>query len=91
VAVETEKAVVEIPSPKAGHIARFVAKVGDRVAVGAPLLEFEEGPHAESGAIVGELPGPAVPPGRAGVRVSVPPAATIRAAPAVRRASSASI
>ncbi len=36
--VETEKAVVEIPSPKAGHIARLLAKVGERVKVGAPCL-----------------------------------------------------
>jgi pyruvate dehydrogenase E2 component (dihydrolipoamide acetyltransferase) len=57
VAVETEKAVVEVPSPQAGHIAKLFAKVGERVKVGAPLVEFEEGPHAETGAIVGELSG----------------------------------
>lgn len=74
VAVETEKAVVEIPSPSAGHVARLLAKVGERVKVGAALLEFEEGPHAESGSLVGELPGPA----------AAPPASTFRAAPAVR-------
>ncbi len=58
VAVETEKAVVEMPSPKAGHVARLLAKVGERVKVGAPLLEFEEGRHAESGTVVGELAEP---------------------------------
>jgi 2-oxoisovalerate dehydrogenase E2 component (dihydrolipoyl transacylase) len=73
VAVETEKAVVEVPSPQSGHVARLLAKEGERVKVGAPLLEFEEGRHAESGAIVGELAGPA-PPG------VVP----VRATPAVR-------
>jgi pyruvate dehydrogenase E2 component (dihydrolipoamide acetyltransferase) len=74
VAVETEKAVVEIPSPKAGHVAKLLAKVGERVKIGAPLLEFEEGLHAESGTVVGELAGP--------VAAAAP--ATIRATPAVR-------
>jgi 2-oxoisovalerate dehydrogenase E2 component (dihydrolipoyl transacylase) len=73
VAVETEKAVVEIPSPKAGHVARLLAKAGERVKVGSPLLDFEEGRHAESGTVVGDLPGP--PPARP---------APIRATPAVR-------
>lgn len=74
VAVETEKAVVEVPSPKSGHVAKLLVKAGERVKVGAPLLEFEEGRHAESGAIVGDLAGPAV---------SARPVPT-RAAPAVR-------
>jgi pyruvate dehydrogenase E2 component (dihydrolipoamide acetyltransferase) len=55
VSVETEKAVVEIPCPQAGHIARLFGRPGDRVKVGAPLLTFEEGPHAETGTVVGVL------------------------------------
>lgn len=74
VAVETEKAVVEVPSPKAGHVARLLVKEGDRVKVGAPLLEFEEGRHAESGTVVGDLAGPSASP------TPVP----VRATPAVR-------
>jgi len=74
VAVETEKAVVEVPSPKSGRVARLLVKAGERVKVGAPLLEFEEGRHAATGAIVGELGGPAT---------SATPA-PIRATPAVR-------
>ena len=82
VSVETEKAVVEIPSPKAGHIAKLHAHPGDRVKVGALLLSFEEGPHAETGTVVGELAKPkASQPSR-------PPAPTndgaVRASPAVR-------
>jgi len=76
VAVETEKAVVEVPSPQSGHVARLLAKEGERVKVGAPLIEFEEGRHVESGAIVGELAGPA-PPGAVGVRAT--PAVRARA------------
>lgn len=72
VSVETEKAVVEIPSPQAGHVGKLLAKAGDRVRVGAALLDFEEGRHAETGTVVGSLAGaPAAP-------------APIRATPAVR-------
>ncbi len=61
VSVETDKAVVEVPSPHAGRIDRLCAKVGERVKVGAPLVEFEEGAHADVGAVVGELRPKAAP------------------------------
>jgi pyruvate dehydrogenase E2 component (dihydrolipoamide acetyltransferase) len=54
--VETEKAVVEIPSPRSGHVARLCAKPGDRIKVGAPLVEFEEAAHTDEGTVVGQLP-----------------------------------
>ena len=38
-----------------GTSRRLLAQPGERVKVGAPLLEFEEGPHAETGTVVGEL------------------------------------
>ncbi|MFO1059148.1 MAG: biotin/lipoyl-containing protein [Dongiaceae bacterium] len=44
VSVETEKAVVEVPSPRAGRIARLCAAVGERVPVGGALVEFEDAP-----------------------------------------------
>ncbi len=82
VSVETEKAVVEIPSPRSGHIARLLTRVGERVQVGAPLLEFEEGPHAETGSVVGEL---AQAPAAAAPTSARPPlSAKVRATPAVR-------
>jgi 2-oxoisovalerate dehydrogenase E2 component (dihydrolipoyl transacylase) len=74
VAVETEKAVVEVPSPTSGHVAKLLVKTGERVKVGAALLEFEEGQHAESGAIVGELQSP----------VASAPPVPVRAMPAAR-------
>jgi len=80
VSVETEKAVVEIPSPQAGHIARLLARAGERVKVGGPLLTFEEGPHAEAVTVVGELER-ATPPQSFSHRVA---ARIARAAPAVR-------
>ncbi len=55
VSVETDKAVVEIPSPRAGRIERLRASVGERIKTGAALVDFEEGAHADAGAIVGEL------------------------------------
>jgi len=55
VSVETEKAVVEVPSPQAGRIAQLLAKPGDRVKVGAPIVVFEGGVHADTGTVVGEL------------------------------------
>ena len=53
--VETDKAVVEIPSPRSGRIAQLMVKAGDQVEVGAPLVEFEQGAAADSGAIVGTV------------------------------------
>ena len=81
VSVETEKAVVEIPSPRAGHIARLRASPKERVLVGAPLVDFEDGPHGETGTVVGSLAGPEP-------MLSAPTMAastgTVRASPAVR-------
>ena len=55
VSVETDKAVVELPSPQSGRIARLFGAKGDLVKVGAPLIEFAEGPEADTGTVVGEL------------------------------------
>jgi 2-oxoisovalerate dehydrogenase E2 component (dihydrolipoyl transacylase) len=55
--VETDKAVVEIPSPSSGRIARVFGAKGDIVKVGMPLVEFADGPEQDTGTIVGELGG----------------------------------
>jgi 2-oxoisovalerate dehydrogenase E2 component (dihydrolipoyl transacylase) len=81
VSVETEKAVVEVPSPQDGKISRLCAQPGDRVKVGGPLVEFEEGPRTDTGTIVGELSAPAPPPSPPPPTPQVP---AVRAAPAVR-------
>ena len=57
VSVETDKAVVEIPSPSSGRIARVFGAKGDIVKVGMPLVEFAEGSEQDTGTIVGELGG----------------------------------
>lgn len=40
-AVETAKAVVEVPSPRAGRVVKLFGAVGDTMEVGKPLVEFE--------------------------------------------------
>ncbi len=82
-AVETAKAVVEIPSPQAGRIERMFGKAGDIIRVGAPLIAFEGEKEEDAGTVVGAVEtGVAVVSeapstvGRAG--------AAIRAVPAVR-------
>src|SRR6266566_9170885 len=62
VSVETDKAVVEIPSPSSGRIARLFGAKGDIVRVGAPLVEFAEGAEQDTGTIVGELGSEEHPP-----------------------------
>lgn len=56
VSVETDKSVVEIPSPHAGTIAALHGRPGDLVAVGAPLVSFADAAGPESGTVVGRLP-----------------------------------
>jgi pyruvate dehydrogenase E2 component (dihydrolipoamide acetyltransferase) len=64
VAVETAKAVVEVPSPHAGRVTALHGKPGDTVAVGAPLVDFasdaapgvSEGGAIAQGTVVGHMP-----------------------------------
>jgi 2-oxoisovalerate dehydrogenase E2 component (dihydrolipoyl transacylase) len=55
--VETAKAVVEIPSPRAGHIERLFANSGEIIRIGAPLVSFEgvSDENEDSGAVVGAV------------------------------------
>ena len=56
VAVETDKAVVEIPSPRSARVTRLYGGTGDRVAVGDPLVEFESADAAaDTGTVVGTI------------------------------------
>ncbi len=57
VSMETAKAVVEVPSPFAGKVAKFHGQAGDVIKTGAPLVDFDNGEDsadkagsAESGA-----------------------------------------
>lgn len=53
--VETEKAVVEVPTPFSGRIRQIIASEGEMVAIGAPLVDIATGTAEDKGAIVGEL------------------------------------
>jgi 2-oxoisovalerate dehydrogenase E2 component (dihydrolipoyl transacylase) len=54
--VETAKAIVEIPSPQSGRIAKLFGQPGDIVHLGAPLAAFEgEGDEADAGTVVGHM------------------------------------
>lgn len=55
VAVETDKAVVEVPSPRSGRIARLYGAKGDVIKVGQPLVEFETKEREDAGTVVGQL------------------------------------
>jgi pyruvate dehydrogenase E2 component (dihydrolipoamide acetyltransferase) len=59
VSVETAKAVVEVPSPQAGKVAKLYGKAGDIIQTDAPLIAFEsdEVPEVkkDKGTVVGNL------------------------------------
>jgi pyruvate/2-oxoglutarate dehydrogenase complex dihydrolipoamide acyltransferase (E2) component len=69
--LQTAKATVEIPSPRAGRVARLHASPGDLVRVGEPLVTFEVDDAAEPG-VVGRVP--ADRPRLRRVRLRPPPA-----------------
>lgn len=91
VSVETAKAVVDVPSPRDGTVAKLCGKAGDIIQVGAPLIEFTDGEESttkpkDSGTVAGNIvvgdtileEAPmGVTPGKTG-------AAAIKAMPAVR-------
>ena len=61
VEVETDKAVVEVPSPRKGHVLRIMKEEGDVVLVGETLLTIategeEPSARAASVSVVGVLP-----------------------------------
>jgi pyruvate dehydrogenase E2 component (dihydrolipoamide acetyltransferase) len=67
VSVLTDKANVEIPSPKAGRIAKIHAAVGEKVKVGGLLVTIETGS--------GSTPGPSPPAASAAAPASPSPSA----------------
>lgn len=89
VSVLTDKANVEIPSPKAGRILQLHAKEGEKVKVGALLVTIDAGASSEASptAAPASAPSPAAPPAGAASPASSPPAVTGRvlASPHVRR------
>ncbi len=95
--METDKAVVEMPSPAAGKILQLNFKEGEMVTVGqtlavigeelevpTPVTKRVEGKR-ESISVVGELPTEEITVSSTSTRVAEPAAAEILATPAVRK------
>ena len=54
--VETAKAIVEIPSPYAGRVAKLYGQAGELVHLGGPLVGFDLADEdADSGTVVGKV------------------------------------
>jgi len=91
VSVLTDKANVEIPSPKAGKVLKLYAQVGEKVKVGGLLVTIDAGgatapstPKSASSPVAGG--GPASPASRPVAPPAPPPApGIIPASPYVRR------
>jgi 2-oxoisovalerate dehydrogenase E2 component (dihydrolipoyl transacylase) len=83
VSVETDKAVVEVPTPFSGTVANLFAQEGDIVSVGAQLVEISTEKAKDTGAIVGDI----APPPLAGAKQKsqTKGRAAVRASPAVRK------
>ena len=84
VSVETAKAVVDIPAPYAGRVAKLYGKPGDIAHLGAPLIAFEgESESADAGTVVGKVEVGQQVVGEA-VTAPAPLMSGIKATPAVR-------
>jgi pyruvate dehydrogenase E2 component (dihydrolipoamide acetyltransferase) len=72
VALESDKATMEVPSPRDGVVKAIVVKVGDKVSEGAVIVQFEGAgaEQAEARPVVSAPPSPvSAPTGVAEVRV----------------------
>jgi 2-oxoisovalerate dehydrogenase E2 component (dihydrolipoyl transacylase) len=95
VSMETAKAVVDIPSPFAGHIAKLHGAAGDVVETGAPLIEFTiqnaekvtpAASSTDSGTVVGviETTDTLLEEAPTGIAVKPRTSTQIKATPAIR-------
>jgi len=94
VTLESDKAAMDVPSPVAGAVADVVAKVGDKVSMGALIARIEaagtgEAPASSAGAPPAETRAPAAPQVQPAPQAPPPaPAAdTERPAPAAEAAA----
>lgn len=83
--IETDKAVVEMPSPFAGTVLRLHFKPGDVVKVGQVLATIGERGEAVPETFAAVEAGPAGIPGRAAAPAAPGPAREVLATPAVRK------
>jgi 2-oxoisovalerate dehydrogenase E2 component (dihydrolipoyl transacylase) len=83
VSMETDKAIVDVPSPQAGRIEKLFGGAHEVVHVGAPLVGFEGEAEEDAGTVVGHMPvgREVVTEGTVGVAQA---AAGVKATPAIR-------
>jgi 2-oxoisovalerate dehydrogenase E2 component (dihydrolipoyl transacylase) len=89
VSVETAKAVVDVPSPHAGKIAKLYGKSGDIIQTGKPLVEFSDvtsGSRGDTGTVVGkvEVGHKVLKEEATGIQTKKSDNTSIKASPAVR-------
>lgn len=89
VAMETAKAVVDVPAPRSGKIFKLHGKNGDTINTGAPLVEFEDGedaPTGGKGTVVGnlEVGSTVIEESATGIKPRTITSTTIKAIPAIR-------
>ncbi|MEO8400921.1 MAG: dihydrolipoamide acetyltransferase family protein [Gammaproteobacteria bacterium] len=88
VSMETAKAVVDVPAPQAGKIAKLYGKTGDIIPTHAPLVEFEGEATSEKdkGTVVGSLEESStlLDEGEMIIGAAKRTATTVKAMPAVR-------
>jgi len=84
--VETAKAIVEIPSPRAGKIGKLFGAPGDILHVGDPLVEFADGSDAkaDAGTVVGRVEAGNEIARESSTAALKPTTARVKATPAVR-------
>jgi pyruvate dehydrogenase E2 component (dihydrolipoamide acetyltransferase) len=81
VTLESDKATMDVPAPKAGTVREIVAKIGDKVAMGSLILRMEEAGGATapgaSAPAAAPAPAPSAPtPPAAASQASAAPAST---------------
>lgn len=84
ISVETDKAVIDIPSPRDGKIIGIHGEPGLHIDVGAPLLEYDDSGRPDNGALVGKLPTEGQTPPKTGTATPAPDTHRVKATPAVR-------
>ncbi len=94
VAMETAKAVVEVPAPRAGKIEKLFGKVGDVIITGAALVEFDtddgheqKTAHDHSATVVGavEVGNEVITESATGIAPQKSQTGSVQVIPAVRK------
>jgi len=88
ITLESDKASMEIPSPKAGIVREVLVKLGDKASEGTPIVELEtiDAAAPQPSAAPPAAKQPAAPPSAAAQPAAAPSAATQPAATAIIRA-----